>query len=145
MRHLTLFPRMGKANFQHLESIANNTIPQNFVDFMTQNAGLSHFERYFKSNESIWEVHKYKSYIEMFELIKEFLQVGWGKMLPFAFDPGGWHFCLCLEQGEKYGGIYVNRWTDHLPDEQFLKIADTFQEFIDGLMTEDEAIAKGLL
>jgi hypothetical protein len=39
---------------------------------------------------------------------------------------------------DDFGTIYINRWTDHLPEEQFLKIADSFEEFINGLHAEDE-------
>jgi SMI1-KNR4 cell-wall len=137
MRQLTLFPRMGNANFKHLEEIANAQIPTLFKEFMVKNAGLSHYERYFSNDETIWEVHGYEEYIGMFELFEEFIKSGWGQMLPFAFDPGGWHYCLCLNEKD-YGCIFVNRWTDHLPEEQFLKIADSFEEFINGLKREDE-------
>ena len=57
-------------------------------------------------------------------------------------DPGGWHFCLSIDEKD-YGTIIVNRWTDHSEENQFLKIADNFEEFIDGLITEDEAKKNG--
>jgi hypothetical protein len=56
--------------------------------------------------------------------------------VPFAYDPGGWHFCLSFD-ADTYGKIIINRWTDHLPEEQFLVIADSFEEFINGLQTEE--------
>ncbi len=127
---------MGNANFKHLEEIASKKLPETFIEFMESNAGLSHYERYYITIETIWEVHSFNRYINMFELFEEFISEGWGKMLPFAIDPGGWHFCLCMEDKD-YGAIYVNRWTDYLPENQFLKISESFEEFINSLKTDE--------
>ncbi|MBK9580663.1 MAG: SMI1/KNR4 family protein [Saprospiraceae bacterium] len=54
------------------------------------------------------------------------------KKIPFAYDPGGWHFCLSFDE-DTFGKVVVNRWSDHLPEDQFIVIADSFEEFINGL------------
>ena len=66
------------------------------------------------------------------DLTKEFRESGWGLKVPFAYDPGGWHFCLSFDEDAR-GKVFVNRWTDHAPEEQFVVIANSFEEFIEGL------------
>jgi SMI1-KNR4 cell-wall len=138
MRKLTLYPRMGDSNMRHIESIIGSSLSENFKSFLKENAGLSHYERYFFDREQTqWEVKKYLTYSELYKLEEEFIKEYHRKLVPFAFDGGGWHFCLCMDEGVDFGSIIVNRWTDHLPEEQFLVIADNFEEFINGLKTEE--------
>lgn len=133
MRELTLFPRMGDSNIRHIESIINESLSIEFASFLKQNAGLSHYERiYIDHEQTEWEVKKYLTYVEMFKLTNEFIVEYKRKLLPFAFDLGGWHFCLSFDP-DTYGKIIINRWTDHSPEDQFVVIADSFEEFIKGL------------
>lgn len=128
---------MGDSNIKHIESIIGSVLPEDFKCFLKENAGLSHYERYFFDWEDTqWEVKKYLTYPELFKLEEEFVRSYHRKLVPFAFDPGGWHFCLCMDEGVEHGKIIINRWTDHLPEEQFLVIADSFEEFINGLKQE---------
>lgn len=139
MKKLNLYPRMGDSNMRHIESIINVELTEDFKDFLKLNGGLSHYERFFiDQDKTVWEVNSYLNYFELFKLTSEFLEKYKRKLIPFAFDMGGWHFCLCLDEGSDMGGIIVNRWTDHLPKDQFLKIADNFNDFINGLKTEEE-------
>lgn len=138
MRKLTLYPRMGDSNFRMIEDIVQSKLDLDFKDFMKVNAGLSHYERIYKdSNIKEWEVHQYVDFTEMYDLTTEFVNSYKRKLVPFAFDGGGWHFCLCLDESD-HRAIYINRWTDHLPEDQFLKIAESFQDFINGLQKEEE-------
>lgn len=137
MRKLTLYPRMGQLD--SVEEIINSKLPETFKDFLKENGGLSHYERIFiDKEETNWEVNSYVNYKELVNLTTEFSDAYKRKLVPFAFDPGGWHFCLCLDEGDDNGKIIINRWTDHALEEQFLVIADSFEEFINGLKTEDE-------
>ena len=141
MRKLTLYPRMGDSNMKHIESIIGLPLSENFKKFLKENGGLSHYERYFTDKvQTNWEVKKYLTYTELFKLTEEFLKEYNRKLIPFAYDGGGWHFCLCMDEGVDYGKIIVNRWTDYLPEEQFLVISNSFEEFINGLKREDELI-----
>ncbi len=138
MRKLTLYPRMGSSNLNILENLISDKIPILISDFLKENAGLSHYERYYKDDKNvIWEVSKYLTFGEMFKLTQEFLREYKPRLLPFAYDPGGWHFCLSFDQ-ESYGKIIINRWTDHKPEDQFLVIANNFEDFINGLRKENE-------
>lgn len=138
MRQLTLYPRMG--NLSSIEKIIDKSLPMIFQDFMKSNGGLSHYERIFiDKHEAHWEVNIYLNYSDMYKLTEEFLKEYHRKLIPFAYDGGGWHFCLSFD-ADTYGKIIINRWTDHLPEEQFLVIADSFEEFINGLKREDEIV-----
>lgn len=83
---------------------------------------------------------KYLTYPELYKLTDEFLREYHRKLVSFAYDPGGWHLCLSFDEAT-YGNIIINRWTDNLPEEQFLVIAESFEEFINGLKTDEEAFS----
>lgn len=129
---------MGDSNLKMIGDIIHSELDPYFKDFMKANAGLSHYERiYTDSCGKAWKVSQYVDFIQMYDLTTEFVGSYKRKLVPFAFDGGGWHFCLCLDESD-HGAIYINRWTDHLPEEQFLKIAESFQDFINGLQKEEE-------
>ena len=133
MKKLTLKPRLGSGNIKLIERAIEQKLPLNFKEFIIVNAGLSHYENIFTDTQGyVWEVTQYNQYKDLIGLFKEFKQSGFGLKLPFAYDPGGWHFCLSFDK-ETFGKIIINRWTDHSPEEQFLVIADSFEEFINGL------------
>ena len=133
---------MGDSNTSHIESIIGSPLPDNFKEFLKENGGLSHYERIYIDNQNThWEVISYLSYVELYKLTDEFKGAYERKLVPFAFDAGGWHFCLCFDESD-YGTIIVNRWTDHIPEEQFLKIADSFDDFINGLKKEEDDTKK---
>lgn len=137
MRKLTVSERINDYNLKRVEDLVGNVFTENFKDFMKLYAGLSHVERYFiDASKTEWEVISYINSVELYKLTDEFKQAYKRKLVPFAFDPGGWHFCLSFDESD-YGAIIVNRWTDHLPEEQFLKIADSFEDFINGLKREE--------
>jgi hypothetical protein len=92
---------------------------------------------YFDKSGQIWILNGFFAVSEMIELFKEFSEILKRKMLFFEFDAGGWHYCICFEEKDS-SSVYVYRWTDPLPEEQFLKITDSFKEFIEGLKREDE-------
>ena len=113
-------------------------LPENFKNFILdyQGTGVNEILFYDKKN-TLWVLNGFLIFEEMEKLYETFLEKYKRKLFPFAFDSGGWHFCLCMD-GYDFGTIYINRWTDHLPEEQFLKIADNFEEFINGLNCEEE-------
>lgn len=137
MKKLTIRPRLGERSIQLLERLVNHNFSTNFSDFLKENAGLSHFECIYQDVNGIkWEVSQYNLFPDLHGLTKEFIANGLGKKIPFAYDPGGWHFCLSFDE-DTFGQIFINRWTDHSKEEQLLKIADSFEEFIDGLQVRE--------
>jgi len=138
MRKLTIRPRLGDASLKLIENIINTTFDDFFSAFLKKNAGLSHFECIYIDKLKVeWQVQSYNDFKDLYGLTKEFLEKHNRKLVPFAYDPGGWHFCLSFDK-DTYGKIIINRWTDHLPEDQFLVIADSFEEFINGLKRGDE-------
>ena len=104
-------------------------------------AGLSVLECTYKDkNGHVWIINAFDYVASTAELTKEFIEHGWGHKLPFAFDSGGWHFCLSFEE-DTFGKIIMNRWSLP-PEDQFLIISDSLEEFINGLQErqEDEGI-----
>lgn len=121
-----------------IETLIQSSLPDYFIDFISKYQGAQLNEFIFCSKEKIeWIIGFINQINEIKNLTNEFV-IGYNKKLvPFTYDSGGWHFCLSFDK-ETYGKIIVNRWTDHLPEDQFLVIADSFEEFINGLKTEDE-------
>ena len=133
LKNLTIAPRTGNKSIEYLEDILEDKLTDNFKIFMKKYAGLSVIEDFYEDkNGNQWELQTFDDIMSISKLTKEFKENGWGSKMPFAYDPGGWHYCISYEV-ESYHKIIVNRWTDHLPEEQFLIIADSFEEFINGL------------
>lgn len=141
MKELTIAPRAGKRYLQLLESAIGSNLPDSFREIIMKYAGLSVLENTYKDKSNTeWELQTFDHVASMVDLTKEFIEKGWGKKLPFAYDPGGWHYCLSFDE-ESYGKVLVNRWTDHSAEEQFVIIADSFENFINGLeKRKDESV-----
>ncbi len=141
MRRFRVRPRFGAKNFEIIESLINGKFTDGFRDIMREYAGLSVYENYFVDRSGRdWELAAFDNFTSIFKLTKEFREGGWGLKVPFAYDPGGWHFCLSFDE-DTYGKIIVNRWTDHAPEDQFIVIADCFEDFINGLQERPEELA----
>jgi hypothetical protein len=133
MKELTIAPRAGKRYMKLLENAIGGSLPVSLNEVILKYAGLRVLEdTYEDKSKVLWEIQSFDNVASMVDLTKEFIVKGWGKKLPFAFDPGGWHYCLSFDQ-DTYGKVIVNRWTDHEDKDQFLVIAESFEEFIEGL------------
>lgn len=138
MRKLTLAPRAGKRYLKLLEKEVGNQLPAELIEVIKNYGGLAVLEDKFTDNNDVeWEIQAFDNIASIIDLTKEFKENSWGSKVPFAFDPGGWHFCLSLDE-DTFGKIIVNRWTDYSPEEQFVVIANSFEEFINGLKRSDE-------
>lgn len=138
MRKLTIVPKFGEKNFEIIEKLVDGKFSDNFKEIMKFYGASAVYENYFvDSNGNDWTLGGFDNFTSIFKLTKEFKENGWGAKVPFAYDLGGWHFCLSFDP-ETYGKIIVNRWTDHAPEDQFIVIADSFEEFINGLISRDE-------
>ena len=133
MKELTIAPRAGKRYLKLLENAIGSELPESLKEVILKYAGLTVLEdTYEDENKNLWEVQAFDNVASMVDLTKEFVEKGWGKKLPFAYDPGGWHYCLSFDE-DTYGKIIVNRWTDHEEKDQFVVIAESFESFINGL------------
>ena len=138
MREFKVLPKVQDFELNMIEKIVGNQLPLLVRNYIKKYGGSSIAEKYFKDKRGLeWELSQFNLFKDLHGLTEEFLREYKRKLVPFAYDPGGWHFCLCMDEGQDYGAIFINRWTDHLPEEQFLKIAHSFEEFINGLKAEE--------
>lgn len=138
MREFKILPKVQDFELNMIEKIVGNQLPLLVRNYIKKYGGSSIVEKYFKDKRGLeWELSQFNLFKDLHGLTEEFLREYKRKLIPFAYDPGGWHFCLCMDEGKDYGAIIINRWTDHLSEEQFLKIADSFEEFINGLKAEE--------
>jgi hypothetical protein len=133
MREFTILPKIQDFELNLIEKKIDIEIKEALRQYLKKYGGEMIVEKYFIDKNGLeWELAQFTLFKDLFGLSNEFLENYNRKLLPFAYDPGGWHFCLSFDT-ETYGKVLMNRWTDHLPEEQFVVIADNFEEFIDGL------------
>jgi SMI1-KNR4 cell-wall len=138
MKEFTVIPNIDESGFKLIEQIVGGSFSEFFKTILSKYGGLCIYERYYYDKKNtIWELGAFDNFTSIYGLTKEFFENYKRKLVPFAYDSGGWHFCLSFDK-DTYGKIIINRWTDHTPEEQFLVIADSFEEFINGLKREDE-------
>lgn len=136
MRKLTIKPRIYEGHIRSLEKHIGAKFPILFEEFLLLYADTSVEERvYHDENGLEWIISRFWNYPNIHGLTKEFQREGHGTKVAFGHDEGGWSYCLSLDP-EDYNAVYVYRFTDHAPEETFLKIADSFEEFIDKLEPE---------
>jgi hypothetical protein len=140
MREFTILPKIQDFELDMIDNILEDNIPEDVRIYLKQYGGSSILECYYTDSKGLeWELNQFNLFHDLFKLTKEFKENGWGLKLPFAYDPGGWHYCLSFDK-ETYGKIIINRWTDHSPEEQFVIIAESFEEFINGLEKNPEEL-----
>ncbi len=133
MRKLKIVPKFGDRSFEAIENLVDGKFSENFKEIMQIYGASSVYENYFvDKNDVDWTLGSFDNFTSVYKLTKEFKENGWGLKVPFAYDQGGWHICLSFDF-DTYGKIIVNRWTDHSPEDQFVVIAESFEEFINGL------------
>jgi hypothetical protein len=138
MREFKVLPKVQDFELNMIEQVIGDKLPSMLRDVIKKYGGSAIAEKYFTDKQGLeWELSQFNMFKDLYGLTEEFLREYKRKLIPFAYDPGGWHFCLCMDEGKDYGAIIINRWTDHLPQDQFLKIADSFEEFINGLKAEE--------
>lgn len=139
MREFIVLPHIKDFELNLIEDLIDLKLPAIFRCYLKKYGGLSIVEKYFiKNNQLLGELSQFDYFKDIYDLTSTLMKEFGLKMIPFAHDPGGWNFCLCMDEKKDFGSIYIYKWTDHLPEEQFFKIADSFEEFINGLRSEDE-------
>ncbi len=138
MRQFNIVDRIQDAEFNFIEKTIEINLPSILKDYLKKYGGMSIYENSFSEGEAgSFKIGQFLMFDEIINLSKEFIKEYHRKLVPFAYDPGGWHFCLSFD-ADTYGKIIINRWTDHIPEEQSLVIADSFEEFINGLKRDEE-------
>jgi hypothetical protein len=97
MREFTILPLIQDFELDTLEKVIINPIPPLVREYIKRYVGQVISEKYFKDkNDLTWELSQFNLFTDLYGLTREFMK-GYGrKLIPFAYDPGGWHFCLCM-------------------------------------------------
>ena len=141
IRELTIAPRVGTYYWKLIEDALGTSLNPSFKKLLARCAGLRINENIYEDKEGrIWSLDQFVKPSVMANLTIEFLECGYGRKMPFAYN-NSWHLCLSFDK-ESYGKIIVNRWTDHPPEEQFLIIANSLEEFINELRVETDEFAE---
>ena len=139
MKNLTVInnlPPASQNTILDFEKVTGFTLPDDYKKFLNKVNVISVRERIFrKDNTEFWLDVFYplnKNYDLSLEFVYNHLDVFFGhKYLAFANDAGGWQYVLSLDEKD-YGKVYFCRMDEEL-GEGFILLADSFEEFINGL------------
>lgn len=121
------------------------TVPSNIKQFIFDYGGSKLLENCFITNGSYYIVSMIlpikKCNNASIELILPAVQdeeegIGRNDLIPFAIDPGGNPFYVSIGESD-YGNVYIDTITSRGFEEPILKIATSFEEFVDSLQPED--------
>lgn len=141
IRAFNLRPKLGPKNFEVVQKMFTTEVPELYKQYLIQYAGCSIKEDTFTDNAGCkWILASFSNSSDIMNLPKEFKTAGWGDWIVFGYDEGGWHYCINMSTTENYNSVFINRWTDHEPENQFVKIADSFEEFMQGLQEDNKRL-----
>jgi SMI1-KNR4 cell-wall len=98
-------------------------------------------ENLFHSFNQFLFLKKYKIGASIEAIYEGHLEVGIKHLIPFAIDSGGWDFNFSIGE-DTFGQIWLDCF-DSNEENPYMLIAPSLEEFIDGLITEKEAIELG--
>lgn len=129
-------PRLDESTLESFELKHEIRFPDSLRYFFIHHNGSSFEEYSFKGKHSINTFLPLLIDFESFESSLSFVNEDFDdyRFIPFAIDPGGWAFCVSIISQE-YGKVYLYRF-DSGEDDPFLLIANSFEEFIDGLQAD---------
>ena len=143
MKKLTIF-RVSEIqktlrDISYLENKFNVFFPRILKFFLSEHEGKMIVETYFNNNPTFKEILMVKSNKDLasietiLEGHKEEAIKGY---IPFAIDSGGWDFNVSINE-DTYGQVWVNKW-DGGEEDTMEFVAFSFEEFINGLKSEEE-------
>jgi SMI1-KNR4 cell-wall len=136
--------KVESSQIEDFEKEIKKPIPKGFTEFLLSNNGGRTNEVVFTETNGNHQIindflplteNRNGSIRSLLPLVNdERALIEW---LPFGYDPGGWVFCICLKE-ECYGKIHLFR-MDKIYEENFDYVCESFEDFINGLRTEEEA------
>ncbi|CAM3139271.1 SMI1/KNR4 family protein [Flavobacterium frigoris] len=146
MRHLTIDSSFIPLNKDEIElfELANNVVLPNYLkDFFVKYNGAKILEAFYGDQYYISFLPLLKNRNASVELILPAVRdeeegIGRNDLIPFATDPGGRPFYVSIGSNDE-GVIYYDL-VGLGDDEPLRKITNSFEEFINGLKTEEEAL-----
>ena len=143
MKKLELIKGADKATKQHVNNFVeskNIKIPDKLIDFWVKQNPVEVKESCFIKNSNEYQVLFFPfaedypewTFQNAFEnLFVDFFEKNY---VSFGSDPGGWQFVISVQKSD-FGKVYFCRMDEALEDALTL-LADSFEEFIDGLEIE---------
>ncbi|MDJ1470982.1 SMI1/KNR4 family protein [Cytophagaceae bacterium DM2B3-1] len=140
MKDLTIISLSNKivGSLEELNELGtefNIDLPQEFKSFIVKYLGMSVKETYYQG------VPQFKQFLKVSSIGKILAghrYYGVEGYFPFAIDSGGWDYNISLRP-ETYGQVWVNKWDNGgVGEECFHFVANSFEEFIDGLEPEED-------
>lgn len=128
---------LSKDEIKDFEKSFGVTLPESFIDFYLEANGGSPSLRYFEEYRisaflpiKHGEGNTVEGKIEVLTLAERLPE----KYIPFAFDSGGWYFCLDTSD-TNYGSVYVL--PNGMLESEPIFIVSSFSDFVDGLSEEE--------
>lgn len=128
------------SELKKFEKIKQLEIPNELQEFwikynaiyLKNNIYLSDGNKYYLDRFYPFDKNYELSFQYVYENLKDYLQDSY---LAFANDCGDWQYVISINT-DSYGCIFFCRMDDMIPD-SLVKIANNFEEFIDGLQAEE--------
>lgn len=139
MKKLQLQPRIYEHQFDRISKLLNAEIPQELKSILQDYAELGVRENtYSNALGKVFPLASFCSYRMIYDFLEEFNRGGFEKIIPFAIDNGGWVYCLSIDENI-YGKVYLFQMEMPYENEieAFEFVANSFEEFIDGLQPEE--------
>lgn len=141
MRNLTIKKPLNDGQIQFLERLHGKKFPLYFSEFIKVFSGKSVIENTFYTKEKPFTISSFCTYRMMYDYIKSFKEEeGFlSSWIPFALDVGGWLYCI-LDNEDSKKSVYLFQMEMPYENEQeaFELVADSFEEFINGLQPEGD-------
>ena len=139
MRVLTKKKRIDENQIDFLQSILGKEFPKYMIEFLKEYVEAAVVEDRFTNNRNkVFYISMICTYRMIYDYIQEFKSENFGQFIPFAVDDGGYIFCLSLNE-KNFGNVLLYQ-TDigyESETEAFVLVADTFEEFINGLESRE--------
>jgi cell wall assembly regulator SMI1 len=133
---------IGDNDIKEVEDTFNIQFPEDYLSFLKKYGGTSTKEVVY--SDSCWvnfflslKSDTGASIVSLLEGYRiNYNEIDW---IPFAIDSGGWSFCIALKEDIK-GQVWVNKF-DSGDENPFAFVANSLEDFINGLQTEEEAFS----
>ncbi|HEX7904186.1 MAG TPA: SMI1/KNR4 family protein [Chitinophagaceae bacterium] len=134
MMELTIEDRISQFEIDFIEKDFGINIPGEIVLFLKKYSGMSVKEKvfYFREKSVEFIVNEFMSFTRVYDLAKSLFGQNI-RLFPFANDPNGMNYFISFEEASylKIGVLAIDLSKD------FIIIAASFEEFINGLKRED--------
>ena len=139
MKKLSIQPKLNENQINFLEGVLGVPFPKQFKEFITIYCDTATYENTYTQSNKLYKVSMFCTYRMIFDFINDLKRDGFEKRIPFAVDDGGWVYCISMNES-RYGKVYLFQL--EMPyeneNEAFEFVANSFEEFINGLQAERE-------